>query len=390
MTLATAERGAWDGLIVLCATSRYDAMPMGDWHLAKALSRLTPVLFVDPPMSRLTPLRHPDAARALARPRLRVLEPGLARLTPVVQPCPSKPGMADLAAIITRRCLHRAVARLGGRVRAVISGWSHYPVHGACREQVSVYWAKDDFVGGAALLGERPHLLERRERRTAAAADLVVAANPVVASMWRSRGLEPVLIPFGTDATAYLDVDTAPLPADVNLPGPVAGFIGRINSRTDLGLLESIASRGRSLLLVGPKDPAYQPERFAALADRPNVAWVGPKPFAELPSYMRVIDVGLVPYQDTAFNRGSFPLKTLEYLAAARPVVGTDLPATRWLATDLVCIANGPVDFADQADRLAAAARTPGLMTRRREFAASHSWACRANEMCEAIRRLCG
>jgi glycosyltransferase involved in cell wall biosynthesis len=389
MTMAAVECGAWDDLIVLCATSRYDAMPMGDWHLAKALSRIAPVLFVDPPMSRLTPLRHHDAARALVRPRLTVLEPGMARLTPVVQPCPSKPGMADLAAMITRRCLHRAVARLGGGVRAVISGWPHYLVHGACQERVSVYWAKDDFVGGAALLGERPRLLEFRERRVAAAADLVVAANPVVATTWRSRGLEPVLIPFGTDATAYLDVDSAPLPADVCLPGPVAGFIGNINRRMDLGLLEGIASRGRSLLLVGPKDPAFQPERFAALTNRPNVAWVGPKPFAELPSYMRVIDVGLVPYRDTAFNRGSFPLKTLEYLAAARAVVGTDLPATRWLATDLVRIANGPVDFADQVDRLATAARTPGIVTRRREFAAGHSWACRAREIHAAINALC-
>jgi glycosyltransferase involved in cell wall biosynthesis len=386
--LAAAKGGAWDDLIVLCATSPYDAMPMGDWHLAKALSRVAPVLFVDPPMSWLTPLRRPGAADALARPRLRVLEPGLARLTPVVQPCPSKPGMADLAAAITRRCLHRSVAALGGRVGAVISGWPQYRVHGACRERVGVYWAKDDFVGGAALLGERPRLVEFRERRVAAAADLVVAANPVVARTWRSRGLEPVLIPFGTDATAYLDVDSAPLPDDVDLPSPVAGFIGRINSRMDLGLLESIAIKGRSLLLVGPKDPAFQPERFAALTDRPNVRWVGPKPFAELPNYMRVIDVGLVPYLDTAFNRGSFPLKTLEYLAAARPVVGTDLPAIRWLATDLVCIANGPVDFADQADRLAATARTPGMMTRRREFAASHSWACRAHEMREAIAAL--
>jgi teichuronic acid biosynthesis glycosyltransferase TuaH len=389
MTLAAPERGARDDLIVLCATSRYDDIPMGDWHLAKALSRTAPVLFVDPPMSWLTPLRHPDAAGALMRPRLTVLEPGLARLTPVVQPCPSKAGMADLAALITRRCLQRAVARLGGRVRAVISGWSHYPVQGACQERVSVYWAKDDFVGGAALLGEHPRLLEFRERRVAAAADLVVAANPVVAAIWRSRGLEPALIPFGTDATAYLDVDSAPLPADVGLPSPIAGFIGRINNRMDLGLLEGIASRGRSLLLVGPKDPAFQPERFAALADRPNVRWVGPKPFADLPSYMRVIDVGLVPYRDSAFNRGSFPLKTLEYLAAARAVVGTDLPATRWLATDLVCIANGPVDFAGQVDRLAAAERTPGLMTRRREFAASHTWACRASEMHAAINARC-
>jgi glycosyltransferase involved in cell wall biosynthesis len=386
--MAMTAAGNWKGLIVLCATTRYDGMPMGDWHLARALSRLAPVLFVDPPVSPLTPLRRPGAAQALRQPRLTVLEPALARLRPVVQPCPSRPGMPGLATALTRRCVRRGVARLGATVTAVISGWPFYPMHRACDEQVSVYWAKDDFVGGAALLGENARTLEHRERRTAAAADLVVAANPVVATTWRERGLAPALIPFGTDAAAYADVDDAPLPPDVGLPAPVAGFIGHINRRTDLALLEGIANRGRSLLLVGPKDPSFEPQRFAALAGRPNVRWVGEKPFAALPGYMRVIDVGLVPYADTAFNRGSFPLKTLEYLAGARAVVATDLPATRWLGTDLVCIANGPADFADQADRLAAEARTPAIMARRREFASKHSWKCRAEEIYAAVMAL--
>ena len=108
-------------------------------------------------------------------------------------------------------------------------------------------------------------VLDRRERRVAASADLLVASNPVVADTWRSRGHDAVLVPFGTDARAYRGIDRAPLPTDVGLPGPVVGFVGRINDRTDLGLLEAIAERGRSLLLVGPKDAAFEPERFEAL-----------------------------------------------------------------------------------------------------------------------------
>jgi teichuronic acid biosynthesis glycosyltransferase TuaH len=318
-----------------------------------------------------------------------VLRPGLARLTPVVQPCPSRPPMINLASLLTRHHLRRGVARLGGGVQAVISGSPLYSVHGACREAVTVYWAKDDFVGGADLLGENKSLLQARERRIAAAADLVVAANPVVAASWRQRGLDPLLVPFGTDAEAYAEVETAPLPGDADLPSPVVGFVGQINRRIDLGLLERIAGRGRSLLLVGPKDAGFEPARFSALAGRPNVRWVGPKPFSALPRYLRLIDVGIVPYADTAFNRGSFPLKTLEYLAAGRAVVCTDLPAAQWLATDLVGIATGPVDFADRVDRCAVMARTPQLAARRRAFAAAHSWDCRADDIYQAITARC-
>ena len=143
----------------------------------------------------------------------------------------------------------------------MLSGWPQFPVFGACGERVRAYWAKDDFVAGAALFGLNAAMLARRERQVAAAADLLIAANPVVAAMWRSRGRDPLLIPFGTDAAAYLGTDRAPLPPGVRLPPPVAGFIGRLNARTDLALLEAIAARGRSLLLVGPRDPGCDQRR---------------------------------------------------------------------------------------------------------------------------------
>ena len=385
MTPTAAAPGQWDGLIVLCAVNSYDGIRMADWHLARHLSKLAPVLYVDPPLSPLASVRNPDAASALKRPRLRLQKPGLAHLTPVVLPFPSRRGMTGMASVLTRHHIRRAAAGLGGRVRAVISGWAQYPVFGSCREDVRAYWAHDDYVGGAALLGMNAGLLDRRERRVAASADLLVAASPVVAATWRSRGLDPILVPFGADVDAYLDVEDAPRPADVGLPSPVAGFVGRINERTDLRLLEAIADRGRSLLLVGPKDAAFEPDRFDALRRRPNVRWVGQKPADALPGYLRVIDVGLVPYRDTAFNRGSFPLKTLEYLAAGRAVVATGLPATRWLATDLVCIADGAASFSDQVDRLLAQPRTAALLARRQAFAAEHSWAGRADIIYAAI-----
>jgi teichuronic acid biosynthesis glycosyltransferase TuaH len=386
MSLIPASPGTWDGLVVLCASNGFDGIRMSDWHLARQLSTLVPVLYVDPPMSRLTPMRKPMTAIALNSPRLRLQGPRLARLTPVVQPFPSRPGATWMTSALTRRYLRGAATRLGGRVQAIISGWAQFPMFGSCGEQVRVYWAKDDFVGGADLLGLNARVLDRHERRVAASADHLVAANPVVADTWRSRGLDPVLMPFGVDADAYRGTERAPLPSDVSLPGPVAGFIGQINDRTDLRLLEAIADRGRSLLLVGPWDPAFEPERSEALRRRRNVRWVGLKPFEALPGYLRVMDVGLVPYRDSQFNRGSFPLKTLEYLAAGRAVVATDLPAIRSLGTNLICIATA-TSFAEQVDRLLALPRTAAMLERRQEFAAQHSWANRAADIHNIISR---
>jgi teichuronic acid biosynthesis glycosyltransferase TuaH len=372
-------------MVVLCAANSYDGIKLADQHMAEQLSRLAPVLYVDPPVSRVARAQDKRTVRLVKNPGLRQEKPGLVRLTPLVQPFSSQRGLVTVSGALIRHHVRKAVAHLGGQVRVIISAWAQHDVFRACAGASSIYWAQDDFVGGADLLGLNAGLLDVRERAVAAAANLIVAANPVVADTWRTRGLETVLIPYGVDVNAYSDVDRAPLPSDFGLSGPVAGFVGHINRRIDLRLLEAVADRGWSLMLVGPRDPEFEPKRLDALLGRPNAQWVGPKPFNVLPSYFRLIDVGLVPYRDSPFNRGSFPLKTLEYLAAGRGVVASDLPAIRWLGTDLISIASEPADFADCVGSLMRAGRPQGLMARRRALASRHSWAHRAAEMHEVI-----
>lgn len=206
----------------------------------------------------------------------------------------------------------------------------------------------------------------------------MVAVNEEATRRWEERGQAAAYVPNGCDPGPYRATDEAPDPGDVALPGPIAGFVGHLNSRTDLALLEAVADAGTSLLLIGPKDPAFEPERFAALAARPNVVHLGPRPFETLPSYLRLIDVGLVPYGDTEFNRLSFPLKTLEYLAAGRAVVSTPLPAVRWLETELVTMAATPDAFAASVAAAAAQPRDAAIVGARQAFAERHSWARRA------------
>src|SRR5690349_10964376 len=153
LDMIPTETRSRDNLMVLSAANSYDSVKVADQHIAEQLSRLTPVLYVDPPLSRLTPAKNPELARALEGPRLRLLAPGLARLTPVVLPFPSRPGIVTLTTALTARHIRRATSMLGGRVRALISAWPLYPVFGSCSERVRAYWAQDDFVGGAALMG---------------------------------------------------------------------------------------------------------------------------------------------------------------------------------------------------------------------------------------------
>ena len=373
-----------DGMVVLCAANGYDQPGTADWQLAAHLSRLVPVLYADPPAS---PLGHRKPAPGA---RLRLERPHLARLAGAAPPFPTRRGMTGITSVIIGRELRHAARQLGGNVTAVISAWPLFPVWRIFPGAVSAYWAQDDYAGGAQTLGLDAALVRARERRIAANADILITSSPGTEAQWQRRGYHPLLIPFGADTQACAAADAAPLPADVNLAAPVAGFIGRLNERTDITLLEAIAERGRSLLLVGPADPSWEPRRFRALCALPGVRHAGMRPLAAVPSYLRVIDTGIVPYRDSAFNRGSFPLKTLEYLAAGRPVVSTPLPSSRWLGTDLITIADGPGNFADATDKALDEPRTPELVQARQSFAARHSWSRRAAEMHAAVMDLAG
>ncbi|BCJ57094.1 glycosyltransferase [Micromonospora endophytica] len=379
-------------LVVYFATTQYDGPAGTDRHLADQLSRYAPVLFVDPPISVLTLRNHPDLRRLADEPKLRVLRPRLARLIPWVVPGVTRPGLHRLVAPTMRRATRAAVARLAAPVRrgadtrlaAVVSTriddlWSAAPA------RRTLFYATDDVTAGADLLGMPRERLLRHEARTLRTAETVAAVSPPLVRRYTDAGYPAFLVPNGCDPAAYAEVDAVPPAAEVRLPGPVAGFVGHLNSRIDLALLEAVADAGHSLLLVGPRAPGYQPERFDALVGRRNVQWVGAKPFAALPGYLRVIDVGLTPYAQTAFNQASFPLKTLEYLAAGRAVVATPLPATNWLGTDLIQVAAEPAQFAAQVAAALSAPRPATLVARRREFAARHSWAVRARLIADLV-----
>jgi teichuronic acid biosynthesis glycosyltransferase TuaH len=211
-----------------------------------------------------------------------------------------------------------------------------------------------------------------------------VAVSPTLEQRWRAMGATVLMVPNGVQVDAYDHLATVTPAPDVALPGPVAVVMGYLSPRIDINLLEAVVDQGCSLLLIGPYDGTWEPARFAALCRRERVAWVGQKRYEELPAYLRHVDVGLTPYQPDAFNRAAFPLKTLEYLSAGLPAVSTDLPATRWLDTELVWIASDPSDFA-KAAYTAATSGSDADRAARRAFAAAHSWEARAARIASAI-----
>jgi teichuronic acid biosynthesis glycosyltransferase TuaH len=373
----------WRELVVVLAGTSWDGIWMSEQHVAVQLSRSVPVLWVDPavpwPVSRpqgSTRVRRADApVRGLTR-----LSPTLVRLTPRTTPGVTRPVLREIAASRTRHVVARTVGTLRGRVRGVLAASPEVPqlTFPGARQ---VFYGTDDFVAGAQLLGLDAAWVQSRLEGHLRRADAVVAVSPVLAGTWAHVRPDILVIPNGCEAERFSEVVRGRPPADVTLPGPIAGVFGQVSDRLDLDSLEAVANRGISLLVVGPSRGLRESDRFEALVARSNVQWLGERPRDSMPGYLGAIDVGLTPYRDDSFNQASFPLKTLEYLAAGLPVVATDLPGTRSLQTDLVTAPQGPEEFAAATE--AALRATPDVrdVNARREFASAHSWSRRTAEL---------
>ena len=373
------------GMALIVAGTPWDGIPMSERHVARHLADRLPVLWVDPPISMLTGLHDRKALARWMRPRLRRLDNGLVALSPTTVPGMTRPVLRDIARWQTRRAIRRAVRRSRTTVRATIVASPEGQLRAVPTDRAVLY-ATDDWPAGAGLMGlDGRHLVEALDRQLAEA-DVVVVVSDEMRRDWSNRHDLIEVVPNGCDTGHFSRTDDTAPPSDVTLSAPVAGFVGHLSERIDLALLEAVARRGIGLLLVGPRQPTFQMARMRALLDRPNVQWVGPKQFAELPAYLRCVEVGLTPYTDSAFNRASYPLKTLEYLAAGRRVVASDLPTTRSLDASLVAIAEDPEGFADAVEAALATPRTVEETEARRRYARRHDWSRRADD----IARLAG
>jgi teichuronic acid biosynthesis glycosyltransferase TuaH len=358
-------------------------------NMATAMAEYARILWVDPPVSPATASRHRHGAARTVRPVLAEVADQITRLTPVGLPGLTRPGIRATTPVLVRAQVRWAVRRLRLRPAAVVMAYLGDLLGGWGPGVTNVMYGTDDYVAGARLMGLSTGHLRKRELRALAQADIVAAVTPQLAARWAELGARPVVIPNG----CWPREDGSPLTPgkEADQARPVVGLIGQLSERIDIDVLEAIADAGCSLLLVGPLDPRWEPERFSRLITRSSVRYVGPVPSSDVPSYLASVDVGITPYRDTPFNRASFPLKNLDYLSAGVPAVTAALPAAEWLHADLEdAVPDGTADrilvLADDSQEYVAAvqklgSRDPETARRCVAFAERHSWARRARQL---------
>jgi glycosyltransferase involved in cell wall biosynthesis len=112
------------------------------------------------------------------------------------------------------------------------------------------------------------------------------------------------------------------VPKDLeNIKTPMVGFYGVLDERIDTHLLAELAKNlpHVSFILIGPV-VKISPED---LPRYPNLYYLGGKSYQELPNYLRYFDVAFMPFAINDATRYISPTKTLEFIAAGKPILST-------------------------------------------------------------------
>jgi len=263
------------------------------------------------------------------------------------------------------------------------------PLLGELAPRAIVYDCMDEL---SAFKGA-PRQMRQRETALLKSADLVVTGGRRLYAAKRDANPNVLCLPSAVDAEHYAArraIGDAPAMERANaLQGRIAeprlGFFGVIDERLDLELIAAVADADPDwqVVMVGPV-AKIAPE---ALPRRANLHWLGQQPYALLPQLVAGWDVCLMPFALNESTEFISPTKTLEYMAAGKPVVSTPIHDVKAMFGDIVAIAAEPAGFvaacrqalAESAEQTAA--REARMLARVRE----HSWDVAAEKIRQAL-----
>lgn len=331
------EQGARPYLVVF-SHLRWNFVYQRPQHLLSRLARHYPVLFVEEPLHDAGPAR---IDRAVVADRVEVLTPR----TPV-----DAAGFHDDQLPVLKPLIADHLSERGISDYLV---WFYTPMALPLLAEMHPRAVVYDCMDELAAFKDAPRQLRQREQMLMRVAQLVLTGGPSLYEAKRTQHPNVVCLPSAVDAQHYsprhaasrIDLMLRAEQIQGRIPGPRLGFFGVIDERLDIELLDAVARAEPDwqLVMVGPVAKIDR-ER---LPKRANVHWLGPQPYQLLPQLVADWDVCLLPFALNESTRFISPTKTLEYMAAEKPVVSTAVHDVVAMYGDVVRIARDAANFID-------------------------------------------
>lgn len=159
-------------------------------------------------------------------------------------------------------------------------------------------------------------------------------------------------------------------------------YLGAINERLNFSLIYQIVKSlpKVNFLFAGPINHDYNvtskpvKKLFDQIIKLPNFSYQSVLPKNKIAEFLNNIDMGIIPYDiSEKFNRLSFPLKSIEYLLAQKPIISTGIDELLYYP-DLFKIANTPKTFVKEINKILASKPDKKFYKLAKTFCLQHTW----------------
>ncbi len=217
-----------------------------------------------------------------------------------------------------------------------------------------------DYIDDAFGFAHFPGYVREEWRETIRRADVVTATSPTLKRQLEAEGANGVqVVSNGVEYELFAGASGS-RPAD--LPeGPIIGYIGSVYPWLDYELIERVARDvpEAQLVMMGHAHPDVR-GKLQALSALPNFRFLGPKPYADVPRYLRHFSVAIIPFRKIPLTAAVNPVKLYEQSAAGIPTVATDFSQDLQDFKGLLGIAGTHEEFVEPGPRIAGQGRQSG------------------------------
>jgi len=369
-------------------------------NLSKVFAKNNRVLYVNPPLDRITIFKERKLERMQKRikiaksrkPELVEISTNLWNLFPatIIESINwiNSPRLFDWINRINNKRFARqiklAIKKLGFKDIVVFNDSDMFRslyLKELLNPETYIYYTRDNLIAVDywKKQGVRLEALHMKK------ADLVVANSTYLASLARKFNPNSFYVGQGVEFDLFDKRSVSAIPEDIrSIRKPVIGYIGSLLAlRLDIEALEFIAkSRPQwSLVLVGPEDKAFKNSR---LHEYENIFFLGNKSMNELSSYISQFDVALNPQIISPVTIGNYPRKIDEYLAMGKPTVATRTEAMSEFAAYTYLAENKEeyVSFIEKALQ----EDNEQIQLEREKFVRQHTWENNVLEISKAVQ----
>lgn len=287
-------------LVVFCHL-RWEFVYQRPQHIKSRLAKERKILFIEEPIGKIQDEENVATIIEIT-PQLHILQPRV-------------DSIGNISMVLSNYIINKNIP----------IGWIYSAAFVPLLKSLSFDTVIYDCMDELSLFKGAPHELIDQEKQLMAQADIVfTGGKSLYESKMRMHG-SVYCFPSSVDESHFAQaLKGISQPKDIaSIKSPIVGYFEVIDERIDLKLLRETAKKSPeiSFVMIGPLAKIQESE----LPRATNIHYLGMKSYKELPGYLKAFDITMMPFALNDSTKFISPTKTLEYMAAGKPIISTKI-----------------------------------------------------------------